>query len=35
MPKTAGKGTLIEISVIAQHDMETGFRRTETGELVP
>jgi sulfur-oxidizing protein SoxZ len=35
MPKTARKGALIEISVIAQHDMETGFRRTETGELIP
>jgi len=35
MPKTAKKGEIIPIRVIVQHDMESGFRHTERGVLVP
>ena len=35
MPKTARKGEIIEIKAIVQHDMETGFRHTEQGKLIP
>jgi sulfur-oxidizing protein SoxZ len=34
VPATAKKGTIIEIKAIAQHDMESGFRYTESGKLV-
>jgi len=34
-PATAKRGEVIEIRTLAGHDMETGFRRTQTGELVP
>ena len=35
MPSTAKKGSIIEIRAIAQHDMESGFRYTEGGKLIP
>lgn len=35
MPATAKKGEIIEIRIIVQHDMESGFRHTETGQRVP
>ena len=35
LPATAKRGEVIEIRTLAGHDMETGFRRTQTGELVP
>lgn len=35
MPGSATRGEIIEITAIAQHDMETGFRSTERGERVP
>jgi sulfur-oxidizing protein SoxZ len=35
MPATAKKGDIIDIRIIVQHDMESGFRRTEQGELIP
>lgn len=35
MPPSAKKGEVIEIRTLAGHTMETGFRRTERGELVP
>ena len=35
MPAQAKKDAIIEIRAIAQHDMETGFRFTEAGKLVP
>ena len=35
MPSTAKKGAIIEIRAIAQHDMESGFRYTEGGKLIP
>ena len=35
LPKQARRGEVIEIRTLAGHDMETGFRRTQLGELVP
>jgi len=35
MPATARRDEIIEIRTLAGHSMETGFRRTQTGELVP
>ena len=34
-PKQAKRGEIIEIRTLAGHAMETGFRRTQLGELVP
>jgi sulfur-oxidizing protein SoxZ len=34
-PATAKKGEVIEIRALAGHHMETGFRRTQLGELIP
>jgi sulfur-oxidizing protein SoxZ len=35
LPKQARRGEIIEIRTLAGHDMETGFRRTQLGELIP
>jgi len=35
MPQRARRGEIIDIRTLAGHDMETGFRRTQLGELVP
>jgi sulfur-oxidizing protein SoxZ len=35
VPPQAKRGEIIEIKTLAQHTMETGFRRTQTGELIP
>ena len=35
VPKEAKRGEVIEIRTLAGHPMETGFRRTQTGELIP
>jgi len=35
MPGEAKRGEIVEIKTLAQHPMETGFRRTQTGELIP
>ena len=35
VPSNAKKGAVIEIRAIAQHDMESGFRYTENGKLIP
>lgn len=35
LPATAKRGEIIEIRTLAGHDMETGFRRTQLGELIP
>ena len=35
LPAQAKKGAIIEIRAIAQHDMETGFRYSEDGKLIP
>jgi sulfur-oxidizing protein SoxZ len=34
LPTTAKRGELVEIKALAAHAMETGFRRTQTGELI-
>ena len=34
VPSSANRGEVIEIRTLAQHNMETGFRRTQIGELV-
>ena len=35
LPPKAKRGEIIEIKTLAGHDMETGYRRTQLGELVP
>ncbi len=35
LPAQARRGEIIEIKTLAAHAMETGFRRTQTGELIP
>jgi sulfur-oxidizing protein SoxZ len=35
VPARAGKGQIIEIKALVGHVMETGFRRTESGALIP
>ena len=35
MPKQAKRGEIIEIRTLAGHTMETGFRHTQRGELIP
>jgi sulfur-oxidizing protein SoxZ len=35
LPKRARRGEIIEIRTLAGHSMETGFRRTQLGELIP
>lgn len=35
IPKSARRGEVIEIKTLAAHAMENGFRRTQTGELIP
>jgi sulfur-oxidizing protein SoxZ len=35
MPSSAKKGAIIEIRAIAQHDMESGFRYSEGGKVIP
>ena len=32
---TAKRGEVVEIRTLVGHDMETGFRRTQLGQLVP
>ena len=34
-PSSAKQGEIIEIKTLAAHVMENGFRRTQTGELIP
>jgi sulfur-oxidizing protein SoxZ len=34
VPQSARRGEVIEIRTLAGHGMETGFRRTQTGELI-
>jgi sulfur-oxidizing protein SoxZ len=34
-PPKAARGAVIEIKTLVSHVMETGFRYTQTGELVP
>jgi sulfur-oxidizing protein SoxZ len=35
VPATARRGEVIEIKTLVSHAMETGFRRTQLGELIP
>ena len=35
LPATAKRGEIIEIRTLAGHAMESGFRRTQLGELIP
>jgi sulfur-oxidizing protein SoxZ len=35
VPVRANRGEIIEIKTLVGHAMETGFRRTHLGELVP
>jgi sulfur-oxidizing protein SoxZ len=35
LPATARRGEIIEIKALAAHAMETGFRRTQYGTLIP
>lgn len=35
VPASAKRGEVIEIRTLAGHEMETGFRRTQNGELIP
>lgn len=35
MPQNAKKGEIIEIKTLIQHDMETGYRRDEKGQVIP
>jgi sulfur-oxidizing protein SoxZ len=35
VPKRAKPGEIIEIKTLMSHIMETGYRRTATGEVIP
>jgi sulfur-oxidizing protein SoxZ len=35
VPARAKRGEIIEIKTLMSHIMETGYRRTATGELIP
>ncbi|HET7199311.1 MAG TPA: thiosulfate oxidation carrier complex protein SoxZ [Burkholderiales bacterium] len=35
LPPQAKRGDIVEIKTLAAHPMETGFRRTQTGDLIP
>ena len=35
VPRKAKRGEIIEIKTLMSHIMETGFRHTSTGEVVP
>ena len=35
VPASAKRGEVFEVRTLAGHPMETGFRRTQTGELIP
>jgi sulfur-oxidizing protein SoxZ len=35
VPAQAKRGEIIEIRTLVRHVMETGFRRTQLGELIP
>ena len=35
VPKKAKRGEVIEIKTLMSHIMETGYRRTATGDIVP
>ncbi len=35
VPRTAKRGQIIEIKTLISHIMETGYRRNETGAVIP
>jgi sulfur-oxidizing protein SoxZ len=35
VPPKAKRGQLVEIKALISHPMETGYRRTDSGELIP
>ncbi|KPK19890.1 MAG: thiosulfate oxidation carrier complex protein SoxZ [Betaproteobacteria bacterium] len=35
LPSTVKRGEIVEIRTLVQHAMETGFRRTQLGEVIP
>lgn len=35
VPKGAKRGEVIEVKTLAQHAMETGYRRTQLGAAIP
>ena len=35
VPKKAKRGQVVEIKTLMSHIMETGYRRTATGEIIP
>jgi sulfur-oxidizing protein SoxZ len=35
VPQTAKRGDVIEVKALTSHIMETGYRRTAAGDLVP
>ena len=35
VPKTAKRGQIVEIKTLISHIMETGFRRTDEGKVIP
>ena len=35
VPKQARRGEIIEIKTLMSHIMETGYRRTASGEIIP
>jgi sulfur-oxidizing protein SoxZ len=35
VPKTAKRGDVIEIKTLISHVMETGFRHTSAGQIIP
>jgi len=35
VPAQARRGEIIEIKTLVRHTMETGFRRTQLGEVIP
>jgi sulfur-oxidizing protein SoxZ len=34
-PKVAKKGEFVEVKALVTHDMETGLRKDESGQLIP
>lgn len=35
LPKVVQRGSTISVTALVKHPMESGFRRTETGGLIP
>ena len=35
VPASAMRGEVVEVKALVQHAMETGFRRTQLGEVIP